>query len=624
VTDKPRPYLPEIDGLRAVAVILVVLFHAQVPGFSGGFLGVDVFFVISGYLIGGILFDELRSGTFSASRFYERRARRILPATLATCALTIPPAVYLMLPDELENFGQSLVATMAFSNNILLSRTADYWGLESEFKPLLHTWSLGVEEQFYMVFPWLLYLAWKRKDQAVTILIASILLFSVVAFVYGGVSDKHDAFYLLQCRAWELMAGALLVDRSRPVGGVGYAGEGIADGSRSALATAALVAIVVSVYLAQRDRHNTSLSTILCVVGSAGSIKYCRGMVWIARLLRSKPLIYVGVRSFSIYLLHQPLLAFLRITSLEEPSLPARLCIVLVSVSGAHLLHRFIEIPARLSYTISRRNLYASLSLTGVALIGVGLWFHFVSGNVRSWSGYPVEDIGRGLNAKYNSRINQYSIAESEAIGFEGVLIVGDSFARDFANAGLEGRWLQEGDFAYARLDSGCLGDSSVAQSAVSARLIVFAVSALDEKCWRNDFEMLRQRNQDFIVIGPKQFGWSPSAVARIPESERRLRRVRVSTTTAEWNRQLRALIPEYNYVDLLQVLGIDAAGTVPVTDEAGRLLSQDRSHLTKSGAILLGNALRNHERISRIALIEHGGQFHGPNPSMSQATGKH
>ena len=146
-------YRPEIDGLRAVSVIPVIFFHAGLEFFKGGFLGVDIFFVISGYLITLIILNDLDKGNFSLSKFYERRARRILPALFFVICCCVPFAYFWMLPDPLENFGQSVFATIFFANNVLLWMTSGYWDLASEFKPLIHTWSLAVEEQFYIVFP---------------------------------------------------------------------------------------------------------------------------------------------------------------------------------------------------------------------------------------------------------------------------------------------------------------------------------------------------------------------------------------------------------------------------------------------------------------------------------------
>ena len=149
-------YRPEIDGLRALAVIPVVLFHAGFKVFGGGYVGVDVFFVISGYLITSIILNELESGTFSLIHFYERRARRILPALFLIMFMSSIFGYAWMMPDEFKSFGQSLLATAFFSNNFLLAITSGYWDLASEFKPPLHTWSLGVEEQYYVLFPLLM------------------------------------------------------------------------------------------------------------------------------------------------------------------------------------------------------------------------------------------------------------------------------------------------------------------------------------------------------------------------------------------------------------------------------------------------------------------------------------
>ena len=154
-------YRREIDGLRALAVIPVILFHAGFQAFGGGFVGVDVFFVISGYLITSIILQDLQKNRFSLLRFYERRARRILPALFLVMVISCIFAYAWMLPDELKSFGQSLLATALFSNNLLLAITASYWSLPSEFKPLLHTWSLGVEEQYYVLFPLFMVLGWK-------------------------------------------------------------------------------------------------------------------------------------------------------------------------------------------------------------------------------------------------------------------------------------------------------------------------------------------------------------------------------------------------------------------------------------------------------------------------------
>ena len=201
-------YRPEVDGLRAVAVMSVLLFHAGFTAFSGGFVGVDVFFVISGYLITTIILGELEKGTFSLANFYERRFRRILPALYLVMAVTLVVGWFTLLPDEYKNLGQSVVATTLYANNMLLGLTSGYWDLASQFKPLLHTWSLGVEEQYYAVVPLLLMLAWQWKRWLgmgiVALVVASLVLAQWMIHV-----SPSCAFYLLPTRFWELAVGAL-------------------------------------------------------------------------------------------------------------------------------------------------------------------------------------------------------------------------------------------------------------------------------------------------------------------------------------------------------------------------------------------------------------------------------
>ncbi|MBC7505776.1 MAG: acyltransferase, partial [Sandarakinorhabdus sp.] len=197
-------YRPEIDGLRALAVLPVMLFHAGFGVFSGGYVGVDVFFVISGYLITTIIAEERAAGRFSLVRFYERRARRILPALFLVMVVCLPFAWWWMLPVELADFGRSLVAVVLFVSNVLFWRTSGYFDLAAEAKPLLHTWSLGVEEQFYVVFPLVIALGWRFGIRRLTIGLGIVTAMSLMASAWVLNHDAQASFFLLPTRAWEL------------------------------------------------------------------------------------------------------------------------------------------------------------------------------------------------------------------------------------------------------------------------------------------------------------------------------------------------------------------------------------------------------------------------------------
>ncbi|NDV87372.1 acyltransferase family protein [Aurantimonas aggregata] len=202
-------YRPEIDGLRAVAVVPVILFHAGISGFDGGFLGVDVFFVISGFLITAIIMAELETGRFSLARFYERRARRILPALTVMMLVCLPFAWMWMLPSELVRFGRSLAATAVFLSNVLYWRQTNYFSPDAELNPLLHTWSLSVEEQFYILFPLILMLMWSRSRRWVVPLLVLGAVASVAVAEWGGRNAPAAAFFLAPSRAFELLLGSL-------------------------------------------------------------------------------------------------------------------------------------------------------------------------------------------------------------------------------------------------------------------------------------------------------------------------------------------------------------------------------------------------------------------------------
>lgn len=199
-------YRPEVDGLRAVAVIPVILFHAGFEHFNGGFIGVDIFFVISGYLITTIILSEHDRGKFSLVNFYERRARRILPPLFVVMLFCLPFAWMWLLPSDMRDFSRSLVSVSTYSSNILFWRETGYWGAANELKPLLHTWSLAVEEQYYLFFPLFLILMWRfRKNWMLTF--TTLALISLIISQWGAYHRPSANFFLLPSRVWEIAIG---------------------------------------------------------------------------------------------------------------------------------------------------------------------------------------------------------------------------------------------------------------------------------------------------------------------------------------------------------------------------------------------------------------------------------
>ncbi|MET0273709.1 MAG: acyltransferase family protein [Phenylobacterium sp.] len=354
-------YRREIDGLRAIAVLPVILFHAGLQTFAGGFMGVDVFFVISGYLITGIVLGEIDAGTFSIWKFYDRRARRILPALLTVIALTTLVSTLLMAPGQLKEFGQSAVASLLFSANIFFWLKLDYWGQSSDLVPLLHLWSLGVEEQFYLLTPLIALVASRRR--VLLAMFAGVAVASFAAMLYAHhLGHQAAAFYLLPFRAWEIAVGALaalLQRRLKPAK------------IRDDVASAGALLVLIAAVLLLDDKAAPALIFGIPVLCTFVLVLLCRNGAT-ARLLGWQPLVTVGLISYSLYLYHQPILALLRIASPRPLDLAQVAAAIILTFVSAALTYRFIETPCRRPSKRPIRPLYLFLAGSTALLLAAG------------------------------------------------------------------------------------------------------------------------------------------------------------------------------------------------------------------------------------------------------------
>lgn len=366
-------YRQEIDGLRALAVLPVILYHAGVPGFPGGFAGVDIFFVISGFLITGILLNELQQERFSLAHFYERRARRILPALFIVLALTVPLAWWLLLPHELADFGESLIAVALFVSNFLFWQQSDYFAPTAEFIPLLHTWSLAVEEQFYLFFPLLLWLGWRLGRGKLMLIVLAVALLSLGLSEWLWRVSQSANFYLIFSRAWELMLGALaafyLQQRPQPSGWLSEIGAAVG-----------LLLVAGSVVLLHRGLPFPSLYALPPIVGSVLIIVCATPHNWTGRLLAFKPLVWIGLISYSAYLWHQPLLVFSRIYIGSELSVVWIVLNIVLTLVLAGLSWRFVEQPFRQRQRFSRPQIFSFAAVGSAFFILLGLVFWWGEG----------------------------------------------------------------------------------------------------------------------------------------------------------------------------------------------------------------------------------------------------
>ncbi|HEY2419637.1 MAG TPA: acyltransferase family protein [Steroidobacteraceae bacterium] len=356
-------YRADIDGLRAVAVLPVVFWHYGVWPFTGGFVGVDVFFVISGFLITSLIHAEMKAGTFSIAYFYERRIRRIFPALFAVLIATVVLGALLLFPSDLKRYAQSLQATVLFGSNFLFRNLAGYWDVVSERKPLLHTWSLAVEEQFYVLFPLTLYLLTKAGRRVEIGAIAAILVASLAANIWAVRATPVSDFFLLPYRAWELMLGSLLAIVRLPAPGNRLLREA------AMLAGLALIAIAVFAYSA--DTPFPGEAAIVPCLGAALLIYAGGGDSLVASVLRWRPMIAVGLISYSLYLWHWPLLVFAKYALFRELTPLETVVLIALAFLCAGLSWRFVEQPFRGRHErFSRRQIFLlGGAATAIALL---------------------------------------------------------------------------------------------------------------------------------------------------------------------------------------------------------------------------------------------------------------
>ena len=335
-------YRPDIDGLRAFAVLPVVLFHFKIfPDYvGGGFVGVDIFFVISGYLITGIIFAGIDKGSYSLIGFYDRRIRRIFPALISLYLLCIASAFFLNFPTEAETIGRSIIASTFFVSNIFFYGRSGYFDRDSETNPLLHTWSLSVEEQFYVLFPLVIFAIWKFSHRARVSAISIIALASFLYAAYMVYADASAAFYLVQFRAWELAVGSLLAINALPK----ISRRWIAE----VLGVLGLAMVCGSFVFLSRTLPFPGVAALAPCLGAAAIIySGANNLTLVGCLLSFRPLQFAGLISYSLYLIHWPAIVFFRL--FHEPSRIEKSSLVVACIVLATLSWRFVEKPFRVT-----------------------------------------------------------------------------------------------------------------------------------------------------------------------------------------------------------------------------------------------------------------------------------
>lgn len=616
-------YRPEIDGLRAIAVLAVIFAHAKFSQFKGGFIGVDMFFVISGYLITTIILQEKFAGTFSLIKFYERRARRILPALFLVMFCCLPFAWFLMMPYQFNEFAKSMIMVVLFVSNFLFWKTSGYFDSASAEKPLLHTWSLGVEEQFYVLFPLFISLAWglgfKRLRNIIVVIALISLLFSEWLWSHG-----HDMmnFFLAPSRAWELMVGAILafLILYKPL----Y--ERTNQLTNNLLSALGLFLICYSITCFSPKTPSPSVYCLLPTIGTALVIAFASKETLVARLLSLRLIAGIGLVSYSAYLWHQPLFAFAHVSG--HSSKMTMNIFILVSLVLAYLSWRFIEKPFRDKKKISSKQIlwFAIMGSLFFVILGaiIGLTRGFESRFSEQWNRWANNKLtARYVNKKALSLQKDFTKTNKRKI-----LIIGDSFSKDFVNGIFENEYLVNDEIRTFGVPSICQiywGDDNLQPfiKPVDSKLCRGFHRRLQETSRIKDADIVilaaswrtwaakrlpttiqnlnLKPSQQLFVVGRKHFGEVHlHPLMSVPIAERLSLRNSVLKSHLQTNTLMAKTLPASYFVNQHYIICGDS-DRCPLFTPDDELITHDGNHLTQEGAKYVGKLLFENSQLKTL-----------------------
>ena len=613
-------YRADIDGLRALAVLPVLLYHAGVPGFPGGFVGVDIFFVISGYMICGMIDGDIRDGSFSLSKFYKRRILRILPALFVMFLVTSLLAYFYCLPVELEDYSKSLASAVGSISNVYFAATAGYFDAPAETKPLLHTWSLGVEEQFYLIVPLLMLFAYRVAPKRAKLLFAAVAAISFAAAVAVSYRNTTFVFYLTPFRAWELALGALLSIKFIPAPKSPF--------GKNLCGKIGILLVLGTVFLGSSSAPlllMTSLASIgatLIIASSEG------GISTVGKWLSVRPVVFVGLISYSLYLWHWPLIVFQRTDGLLGDSSGAltKLTPIAVSIGIAWLSWKFVEMPFRskardistgVVFGVASTATTSLAALCGLVLILGGAPFRFPE-RVVAIASYLAYDpsltfrSGHCYLATNRQQLDMQTCMKLDAKR-PNYLLVGDSHAAHLwfglSSAMPEVNLLQATASAcrpavehVSQLDSrACprlmrfVFDDFLANNRIDKVLLAASWKDEDIPALSETLEMLMSRGLDVVVLGPivEYDGALPRLLAdEILRGSPSIARGMRTPGIAERDRALRRMVTAKGATYLSVYDSVCRDGHCDEFAEGDIPLQFDAGHLTAEGSVEVGRRL--------------------------------
>lgn len=604
-------YRKEIDGLRALAVIPVILYHAGFNWFSGGYIGVDIFFVISGYLITYIIISELKNNTFSIANFYERRAKRILPALFLLMLSLLPISFFIMTPYEIRQLLDEILYTTFFTSNFLFFSEAGYFEGPSELKILLHTWSLAIEEQFYILFPLFLMLTWKKNRKYIIPLLKIVFILSLICCFYLYFRNPDANFFLLPSRGWELLSGSFISIylfnkyNSNVLPNTSYS---------NFLSGAGFILIILSLIIIDSTTKFPGPITILPVLGTVLMILFTGEKTLLYKLLSNNLVVWIGLLSYSLYLWHQPILVIFRLVHGDHLEFNLTITALILSFIISYVSWKYFEIPLR-HKKYSQKKVFR---LVGLSMI----FFSFVSLGFS----YQIKNKYPGSLSSTTNELAAYVVKkqkeiETQDINFpknekENLLIIGDSFSQDFINILFESSLEKNFNFASVYIPRICKNlnlEKSVLINLIdpvnreicnrashysdekTQNLISRADKIILASLWKiEDLEFINQSihnikkltSGEIIVVGSKIFH------AKEYSNYNLFRRNTYKMTKQELgdmkfslpaeNIETNKVLSSFNFIDLTKAYCEENQCTF--VDNNNYLLSYDEDHLTQEG----------------------------------------
>ena len=639
-------------------MVPVILFHVGFNTFSGGFVGVDIFFVISGYLITSLILSDLEKRKFKLLHFYERRARRILPALICVMLTCIPLSWMTMVPFQLKDISQSLLATLAFFSNYLFFIESGYFKPEAELKPLLHTWSLAVEEQYYIIFPVLVLflfqmgawlsnrvprfatrLDWLCRRNLISIFLIALVCFSMalISIFWSQWNVAHNsgaAFYLLPSRGWEILIGALSAIYLHKRQQITSMPLSPVSNIMSALG---IICIVVSVFLFDKRTLFPGINALLPVAGTVLILLFCSPATLAHRILSHKILIGMGLISYSAYLWHQPLIAFTRLEFGMDLSLPQSITILVATVVLSIISWRYIEIPARRTATLNATVLFpmcatAITIIVAFAIVGLktnGFYNAKLATIPEEFANYVIdrEDEFRQRRSLLKLELDKQEDFFTHSADSKKVLIIGDSISRGLMMSINTIPWrAADVEFRHMRLDDSCvasataalMNDDFIPQTSPGCRKEV--LSLLNSELYQHAEEIVVHSNfqpdnvytiEPFIqalaedekrvsVVGLLVFNDISSVSMNLHDRTRTPKQVYYEALRSKYldvNELLQMYVGKISgarYLDKLSLFCDKATKQCDISDDNNRPVIIDGNHFTVDGFSILGRKIQD------------------------------